>query len=549
VTSRAPLRLRGEREFPVSPLPLPDPKRLPPVERLRQYAAVELFIQRAVAAKPDFTVTNESVPTVAEICHCLDGLPLAIELAAARVRLFTPQGLLSRLGSRLKLLVGGPRDLPVRQQTLRSTIAWSYDLLAEFEQQFFRSLSVFAGGCTLQAAEAVGNTEGDLEIRALSALGALVDHGLLRQEETAEGEPRFTMLETIREYGLECLAAHGEEVAIRRRHLDFFFARVEEGRGWVWLEREYDNLRAALDWSIESREADIGLRLAEALGVFWNARGYLVEGQERLERLLKMPGAEARTKLRARALCNAGVLATSRGDYVGAQRHLEESLEIEREVGTDHYIPELLNSLGFVHACKGNHELARAFHEESMAIYSKLGNQIGIAESLANLGEVARLERDCERATAFYDESLTLARETGSKWFLRWGLSNRGELACFQGEYRRAAALFQESLALSREDGDLYGTAVCLAGLGGVAGGEEQPKRGALLLGAAAGLLDKMGAVWQPVERAAFEHYLATVRHGVDVGAFTAAWEEGREMSLDQALACALEDTSSRDSE
>ncbi len=317
VTSRTALHLSGEHEFVVPPLPLPDLRDLPPLDRLAQSEAIRLFVERAQAVKSDFALTEENAAAIAAICHDLDGLPLAIELAAGRSKLLSPQVLLPRLRNRLKLLVGGARDKPARQQTLHGTITWSYDLLDQGEKPLFRRLAVFVGGYTLAAAEAVCNADGDLEGDILDGVAGLVDKSLLQQEEQADGEPRFLMMETIREYALERLAASGEAEAMRQQHATFFLQLAEEADPKVrsteqatWyrrLEVEHDNLRAALHWTLEHQEVEIGLRLAGALWAFW--RQHLREGRSWLEQVLVQPGARARTAARAKALLGAGALA------------------------------------------------------------------------------------------------------------------------------------------------------------------------------------------------------------------------------------------------
>jgi predicted ATPase/DNA-binding SARP family transcriptional activator len=332
VTSRAILRLRGEHDFPVPPLALPDRRRLPDRELLSQYAAVALFMQRAVAARPEFAVTNENAPAVVEICHRLDGLPLAIELAAARIRLFSPEGLLTRLGQRLSVLVGGARDLSERQQTLRGAIGWSYDLLDEGEQRLFRRLSVFVGGCTLEAVEAVCRAEGEIPIDLLLAIGSLMEQSLLWQqapgEDKSTGEPRFGMLETIREFGRERLAASGEEDLIRRQHALFFLSLAEQQNphdtGWERLDRDYDNLRAALEWCGEQEDGTLALRLAGAMTNPWLGRGRLTEGRQQLSRVLSREDTQEPTAERARALNLAGMLAGASGDYLREQQIHQE---------------------------------------------------------------------------------------------------------------------------------------------------------------------------------------------------------------------------------
>ena len=469
VTSRVVLRLSGEHEFPVPPLELPDPRRLPAVDTLSQYAAVALFIQRALAVKPDFRVDNANAPAVAEICVRLDGLPLAIELAAARIKLFPPQAMLARLGRRLELLRGGARDMPDRHQTLRHAIAWSYDLLEAGEQALFRRLAVFARGCTLEAAEAVCQAVHDpaagpgQSLEVLDGVASLVDKSLLRQQEQASGEPRFRMLETIREYGLECLTASGEEPAVRRAHADYYLALAEAAEPALtgpeqttWLERleaEHDNLRAALRWAEESGEAEIGLRLAGALCQFWLMRGHLREGQERLARLLGLAGASPYTAARAKALTGAGHLADNLSDYAAAHAFFEESLAIRRELGEKGGIAAALNDLGWVAWHRNDYTAARALSEESLAIWRELGDKAGIATSLHNLGWVAYYQGEYAAAHALYQESLALRRELGDKRGIAYELGHMGRTAHRQGDYRRATALLEEALALCRDMG------------------------------------------------------------------------------------------------
>ena len=314
-TSRAPLGLYGEHVYPVPPLTLPDLKRPPPLESLTQYEAVGLFVERAQAVKPDFKVTNESAPAVAEICVRLDGLPLAIELAAARITMLPPRAMLQRLSSRLKLLTGGARDLPERQRTLRATIEWSYALLDEGEQVLFGRLAVFSGGRTLEAIEAICDAEGDLPVDAFEGVSSLLDKSLLRQEEGPNGEPRFVMLETVHEFAREKLRQSAEAEEIKRVHAEYFLTLAEEAypelRGpdqLEWLERleaEHDNMRAALSWALERKEAEVALRLGGALWWFWSVRGYHSEGRRWLEAALAIEGRGS-PEVRAMALAGVG---------------------------------------------------------------------------------------------------------------------------------------------------------------------------------------------------------------------------------------------------
>jgi predicted ATPase len=343
VTSRAALHLYGEHEFPLPPLTLPDSRSMPSLELLSQCPAVALFVQRATAARPDFELNRENASAVAEICARLDGLPLAIELAAARVKVLSPSSMLTRLASRLQLLTGGSRDLPQRQQTLRAAIDWGYDLLSAAEQKLFRRLSVFVGGCNLESVEAVCDTKGDLDMDLLDGMASMVDKSLIQQVEQGKGESRFIMLETLREYALEKLEGSGEAASTKRAHAAYYLVLAEENatesneaEGAGWLEElglEHDNLRAGLEWLTETGNAEWGLRLGTALFRFWEVREYLAEGRDRLGRLLKLTESGATTKLRMRALFAAGVLAGEQGDYASAAALINESQDIAQVLG------------------------------------------------------------------------------------------------------------------------------------------------------------------------------------------------------------------------
>ena len=480
-TSREVLHLQGEHEFPVLPLALPDPKQLPEVEALSQYEAVELFIQRAVDLKPDFAITNENAPAVAEICHCLDGLPLAIELAASRIKILTPEAILERLSSRMKLLIGGARDLPARQQAMRSTIAWSHDLLEENERVLFRRLSTFVGGFTLEEAEDIGNAEGDLELDILDGVTSLVVKSLLRQEEVLPqgeaGEPRFKMLETIREYGFEQLRESEEEEVIRRRHANFFLALAEEGdtelRGkdqLTWLERlelEHDNLRAALEWSREEESTgETGLRLVGALWWFWFLRGYLAEGYEWVEGFLSASDSVSATA-RAKALLAAGTLKLLQGNLENGKILVKEALASFRRIEVGWGIAYSLFSLGASERGQGDH--GRAKLEEGLDLLHQIGDKWGIANSLTNLGVLAMLQGDLGRARILLDESLPLARETGERFVTSTCLLMLGRVTLYEGDYDRARSLLEEGLTLARELGAFHGILEALHALGRMA--------------------------------------------------------------------------------
>ena len=385
VTSREVLHVRAEHEFAVPPLALPDPRHLPDLAALSQYAAVALFLQRAQAVKPDFQITNANARAIAEICARLDGLPLAIELAASRVKLLPPQALLARLSQLLQVLTSAAPDVPARQQTLRNTIAWSYDLLTTEEQRLFRRLSVFGGGCTLEALEAICASlgEGDGIVPVLDGVASLIDKSLLQQTEQEGEMPRFVMLETIREYGLECLTASGEMELTRRAHAAYFLRLAEEmapklvgpqQAAWLGrLEREHDNLRAAMEWLLEREEAEMALRLGGALWGFWGIRNHANEGRQWMERTLSSRG-QVRASVRAKALIGLGVLVFFlQGDYDRAQELCRESLALFREVGDKPGIAMSLSELGMIELWRSNYAAACSLAEEALTLWRELG--------------------------------------------------------------------------------------------------------------------------------------------------------------------------------
>jgi predicted ATPase/DNA-binding CsgD family transcriptional regulator len=427
VTSRAVLHLSAEHEFAVPPLSLPDLKHLPDLVTLSQYEAVALFIERAQAVRSEFQVSNATAPAVAEICARLDGLPLAIELAAARIKLLPPQALLARLGKRLAVLTGGVRDAPARQRTLRNTIDCSYQLLDVAEQQLFRRLAVFAGGCTLEAAEAVCSAGGAGALSLLDGVASLMDKSLLRQTEREGAEPRLVMLETIREYAWECLTASGEIEASRKAHAANYtqlaeeirpkLTSAEQGRWFTQLERENPNLRAALQWALERKEAELVLRLSTALSYFWLTSGHLNEGCEWLEQVLAASG-EMDAAVRAKILHDFGPLLLNRGDYKQAERRLEESV----------------------------------------ALYRELGDILSMAQSLRYLALVIwDHQGECRRAGFLLEECLTHFSAGGDTWNRGNALSHLADMYCWQGEYVKARPYAEEGLALFRELGDHAG--------------------------------------------------------------------------------------------
>jgi predicted ATPase/class 3 adenylate cyclase len=472
VTSRAALRLAAEQEYPVPPMTLPDRQHLPSLEVLLQYEAVALFVARAQAVKPDFRLTADNAAAVVQICVRLDGLPLAIELAAARIKVLSASMMLSRLDSRLRLLTGGGRDLPARQQTMRAAIAWSFDLLSEDDRMLFRRVGVCVRGCNLEAIEAVCTDCPN----ALDSLSSLVDKSLLRQAEQENGELRFSMLETIREYALERLAESGDEEGTLRKHALFFLdlAEIAEpelrgARQTYWLDRletEHENLRAAMAWAIEKGEAEIGLRLAAALWRFWYMRSYFTLGRQWLTAALVLPGAADKSAARAKALNGLGNLATSQGDLSAARSAHEESLALARELHDQQATAATLNNLALIAAAEARWDEARGLLEEALAINRQLGNRALEAVALTNLGEVIHRQGNYAEARATQEQSLKLFTALQDRWGMAGALGELGSVVADLADYQSARDLYRRSLALRRELGDKRGTAATLISIG-----------------------------------------------------------------------------------
>jgi predicted ATPase len=586
VTSRAALHVYGEHEFPVPPLAMPDAQATPSVEVLSQYPAVALFLQRAVAVKPDFELTQENASAVAEICARLDGLPLAIELAAARVKVLSPSSMRTRLTSRLQLLTGGARDMPERQQTLRAAIDWSYDLLSPAEQKLFRRLSAFVGGCTLEGAEAVCDARGDLDLDLLDGMASMVDKSLAQQVEPPRGETRFVMLETIREYALEKLEASGEESLTKRAHAAYCLVLAEEqpadqsgAEGPEWMERlalEHDNFRAALEWLTETGDAEWGLRLGTALFRFWEMREYLAEARSRLGELLKLPRAAAPTKARARALFAAGVLAAEQGDYVSADALTRESLDIARHLGDNQGAAVSLNALAVNARDRGDVAVARSLFEESLELWRESGDPRAVARSLSNLASIVKLQGDDARAISLYAECLSIFQRLGDWPGVAWSMNHQGDVARDEGNSASAQKLYEQGLAIFRELGDRWGIAGTLADLGnlareqgnypaacslyresirifqemdhkrgiarllecfaGAAAVQLEAERSLRLAGAAAALRQNIGAPLTPAEQSKLEASLNQARQALSNTAGMTAWLEGWSVPVEKAI-------------
>ncbi len=599
VTSRETLRVRGEREFVVQPLALPSPTHLPDEETLAYYGAVALFIARAHEVQPTLQLDSATAPLITEICRRLDGLPLALELAAARLKLLPLPALLERLEHRLTVLTGGPRDLPARQQTLRDTIAWSYDLLSTEEQRLFRLLSVFVGGATLEAVEQVFRALGGERAQILDGVASLLDkHLLYRSEQDANGA-RFHMLETIREYGLETLETLGELEAVSLAHAQYYLTLAEEvdahlfvqqqQGGFDPLEREHDNLRAALGWSVEQGEdgqrREIAWRLVGALQWFWVNYGYVREGWHFVERALVSSegvAASVRAKalngagwlafwqcedVRAEGLCAEslqlyrelhdprgmafalyllGLLAATRDDYPVATSLLEESLALAREGGDKVRLAFSLIALALTtlrHADQSQYPPVRSLLEESLALFREERYQEGIAWSLYGLGLWHFQQGDAPTARSLFEESLALYRALRAPIYISYVLYYLGRVAAVQGDFPTAHAFYQESLALFERVDDQRSIAACLEGWASVVARQGAAAWAAQLWGAAEvrreafGPFDPFTLFPLPSERADGERMRAVVRAKLGEQAFTQALAEGRAMTPEQALA------------
>jgi len=465
VTSRAVLHVRIEYEFSVPPLALPDLKKLPESQVLARYAAVALFIQRAQAIKPDFHITDANASSIAAICTRLDGLPLAIELAAARIKLLPPHVLQARLEHRLHLLTSGARDVPARQRTLRNTLEWSYILLDAAEQRLFRRLSVFVGGCTLDALEAIYTALGDDsgQIQILDGVESLIDNSLLQQKEQEGGEPRLVMLETIREYGLEALATRGELEVTLQDYAMYYLQLAEQGgpnligaeqkRWGNRLEREHANLQAALHWSIERKEAELTLRLSDALWWFWLTHNHVSEGRQWLEKALS--GREERvTSVRANVLNVLGLLLLNQGDYEQAERRCAESVALYRELGDTVGIAWPLHHQALVALDQGEYARARSLLEECLTRFSEAGNKIGRAYSLCHLALLYNEQGEYEKACSLAEDSLKLFRGLEHSHGISEALYCLvNVLIVSQGGKAVVHPLLEECLVLARETG------------------------------------------------------------------------------------------------
>jgi predicted ATPase/DNA-binding CsgD family transcriptional regulator len=558
VTSRAVLHLTGEHDFTVPPLSLPETSKNTTPAELATSDAVRLFIERATAARSDFTVSDDRLVTIAAICARVDGLPLAIELAAARMRSLSPAALLARLEQRLRLLSGGPRDAPSRQQTMRATIAWSYDLISAEQQRLFRALAVFRGGASLDAIESVcaagaGHASEGFELSLLDDLDALVDHSLVQHREQLDGTSRFEMLETIREFGQERLDALGESADARTSHACYFLelARRAEPelfgpRQNVWFERleqDHANLRAALDWALE-HDPEVALEAAVALWYFWLVRAHFSEARAWLDVALTQSG-NVTPRIRARALDAAAGLASWQGDHRRADDLFQEALRIFRALDDRPNIANTLRGMCRLALVMSDFDRADIYGMESVALFEALGDTRGLMAAVGNRGWNALARGDLERATPLITQALALARQRGDAAMVANHSAGLGFVALGQEDTEAATRLFADGLQLGWELDDRRFVALCLQGLGGVATVQGKLRRAARLFGA-------FGEMREVLGMAVIEHLSncpglkglkaseVVVRAQLDAAAFDAALNEGRRMTLEQAVTYAL---------
>jgi predicted ATPase/class 3 adenylate cyclase len=549
-SSRAPLRISGEQEFPVPPLDLPDPERLPSLEALAQSDAVRLFIERARAVKPDFMVTAENAAAVAEICYRLDGLPLAIELAAARVKLLSPQAMLPRLKKGLDLLATASPDRTDRQRTLRGAIAWSYDLLDEGLQRLFARSGVFVGGAMLEQLEAVCGPASEIGGEVLDRTAELLDNSLTRQVE-AVGEPRFRMLVTIKEFALEKLVASGEDESIRARHLAAYLALAEraapelqghEQRRWLDLvELEHDNMRAALERSISLGNIDAASRIVFALWRFWQVRGYLREGLTWAERVVALPAADPAARLRA--LEAAGGIAYWIADLARTERYYREAYELAGAVGADAERAKGAYNLSFVYSFSGEtaQDKALTLLEEALAIFRKLGDRAAIGRTAFALGNVHgegpnKTHDDFLKAKQLAHEALAEHRALGNRFDIAWDLHGTGFAALKLGELADAERYWRESIQMFVEAADSSGIVLLLSNFAELARMRDEMDRHATLVGAWTAMSQRTGVglaiLWGVTEGRALAKDIPPQMH--------AALERGLAMKTDEAVAYAL---------
>lgn len=572
-TSCAALHVSGEHQFPLPALAVPEAPRPPALGELAHVPAVTLFVERARAVSPAFRLTETTAPAIAAICRRLDGLPLAIELGAAWIKVMPPPVLLARMERALPLLVGGPRDAPERHRTLRDAIAWSVDLLSPSERALLGRLSVFPGGWTLEAADALAGDGRSVPVSppaALDDLAGLINASLAQppvvvHESAVAAAPRYTMLETIREYAGELLLASGEAATIRRRHARYFLDRVEQaGQSLVGpdevarlveLEREHANLQAALRWTLDERQADMAVRFAAVLWRYWAERSYLSEGRAWLEEILALARqqpapddaepSDGITPLRlAMVLHVTANLARAQGDHVHAEAMYAECLAIRRARDDRHGVVGALHNLGITAYQQGDYQRAVEYYDEALPIARTIDNPYGLAIGLASFGDAVRVLGNPRQATAIYEESLALFRGIGHRWGIALALTGLGDAACQRGDARLAATLYRESLTFSSQLGDRSAVASGLERLARAAmtlspvpGVFRQTTR---WLGAASAERDRLNSPLPPADRGDYQRCVALARTALGDATFETEWDVGEQLALEQAVAAAL---------
>ena len=550
-TSREPLRVDWEREYPVPPLTVPDLSRLPDTERLTAYSAIALFVDRARAVQPRFMLDHHNARTIAEICTRLDGLPLAIEMAAPLLKVLPPQAMAERLSRGLLQLTAGAKNIPNRHQTLREAVLWSYSLLNPDEQKLFRRLAVFVGGCTLDAAEAVCAAGDGERADVISTLASLVNKSLLRQEAQLDGQPRYHMLESIREFGLEELVSATEFQSMRRRHAEYFLSLVEHAEPAlithaqiVWLnrlERDHDNLREVLRWSTsETGSREIGMRLAGVLYWFWWVRGYQAEGNQWLATLLSGTGDDVDPAVRAKACYAAGFLAFRCGDQESAHRLTKESLFLSQQLRETGWIVKASILSGKIGLMQHEYAHARALWEEALMLNGESGDRLQRADALNCLGELARMDGDLNQAEALYDEARSIWKDAGHTEMVAIVHFNIAQVAMRRGDLHGAEAGFYESARLHKEAASQCVTNCSFIGLAELAIHEGDARRAARLFGAADALSEAHREAYDPPDQAAFDSSRAMTRAALTEEEFAAAWSEGRLLTLEEAYQYAM---------
>ena len=549
-TSRERFRLAAEREFPVPPLAMPEHGDLADLARLEANPSVALFIDRTRAVLPDFTITTQNAPAIAEICVRLDGLPLALELAAARLKLFTPAELAARLGHRMDLLTGGARDVPARHRTLQAAVGWSHDLLTTPERVLFRRLSVFANRWTMDAAQEVcGEPDLEFGLDVLATTASLLDKSLLRRVPRADETMQFAMLETLREFATQRLVAADELAPTATRHARYFaglagsaeagIGTPEETFWWEWVGHERGNLRAALEYSLATGDLDSALRLGSALGWYWYTRGYLGEGQAALDRVLAAAGEAVRAPpddLLSGAFLAGGVLAWGGGDLDRAEDLLRRSVGPGESTEDRRRAAVAAAFLGHVARGRGDHEQALAAYHRAGRLFEALGNARGAAWTRHDLGLLARERGDLSAAEPLLRDSLRRFREIGYPWAIAWSAWALGTVLLRGGRYDEAAPSLVEALDQYESVDDRRGTAQCLEAMAGLACARGSHDAAARLLGAAAALREALAAPLPPAERDVHAQVERTARSALHPGAFDHAQHAGRTMPLESAI-------------